>query len=288
MTINLKNGLKLASVVIKIDDSNSMGRPPKLDGGRIGLTSAGLQNSNNGFEFKATVTTSNFTPQQMKENTVRCIQLCQFNNLDKTWAGRKDSDGMVDFSLVPPVQMKWLIDATTGMTNTDRGGEALDYPYCSLADKTTTEGAMYIAETSDSPYDFIGVDHTNKKTKRRNYVWAYGSDILFLTYAVFVHKTGEREPLMGCQWLLHRSGLWKHREGKPKLQQYHNYYDILDKNVKLKDTDPLYKLLVNPGSTPVANTLINNVLWFEGDVAGGKLDVLENWWGNFDKDFWID
>jgi hypothetical protein len=263
--IDLKYGLKIAEVSLSPTlpaGNGSLGFEPVTGGGKGVAHLISSFAVAPAFKLTAAVKTANFTPQALKENDVRCIQLLQHAYHKWTFAGMKDSDGTIDYEYNSGLCGPWLIDADTDKLNT----RALDYPYSSLSPARKV-GSTYILDFDDSPADNIALDMLNGDTKKWNYLWRFQSKMLLHAYVVFVHKSGEREPLAGCTWEFTRDLTVHWRDGKPQPQgrtiestadsRYVSEPKVINAEVVFPSSDPLYRLMVTPAGRSVANIVDN-------------------------------
>jgi hypothetical protein len=172
-----------------------------------------------------------------------------------------------------------LADCLTNPTAT----AAVNFPFY---DSTTTDRLKtdYFLLMNDSPGFNSNTDEMNTKTNRWNYLWRFRSEANFLTYVVFVHKDGTREPLEGWEWTLSRLIQLRWRGGK---QQIFNQMSLLKPAAKgVELTNDIRKvLLIDPTGLRVANVEGNkaqqnfrtpnaDVFFMEDDKYSAEVDPL--------------
>jgi len=289
-SFNLKNNLVLSNVTVGTSVTGATGshsfelgfnRKGKLRASASSFVSSDGKPTVAAFQFLPSVIAQNVTPQMMSDNDVRVIQFCKISYYSVSYAGRKDSDGMVDWVFRGPVLDKWHLDCLTNFSATS----ALNYPYYDIASTVRFESG-YFPIVNDTPSVILDLDIRNSKTDRWNYLWSFSSKTEFVSYVVFIHKTGEREPLKGVRWSLDRSIDLKWSKETARVTSFRNNLGIVDKELVLKSGNELYDIMVNPGATPVINIESNNAISSLNNSPAIQYIEYNNWFPSVDADFW--
>ena len=204
----LKNGLVVKSVnfaaprrntspTVRFDNHTDISRMPVLK------FSSGEEDASGtlvrlGFTISALVDCQGFSPQVLRDNSVRLMQMVTIKNFTVEFAGRKRSDGFLSYSFSGRLK-NLLLDCITNPS----ANAAVNFPFYNNS-PTTLTGQQYFALMSDTPGFNSNTDERNTRTDRWNYLRRFKSEAEFLTYVVFVHKDGTREPLEGWTWTLSR------------------------------------------------------------------------------------
>lgn len=165
-----------------------------------------------GYAISALCKTPGFTDAQMRENDIRFMQLVQISEFSVVFAGRKSADGMLGYSFTGPMLQTLMLDCVTNPTATAAVSPPFYHPAASAR-----IGKSYFPSMSDTPGFRSPTDEVNSKTGRWNYLQRFRSKAEFLSYAVFVHKDGTREPLEGWEWSLERLVELRWRNGVPQV-----------------------------------------------------------------------
>src|SRR5262249_37624445 len=155
-------------------------------------------------------------------------------------------------------------------------------------------------KTVDAPRTTIALDIENSATKKSNYLHLFESEILFHTFAVFVHKNGEREPLAGSTWHLRRELKVHWRNAAPQREtlpgdwmtesssasRYVSELTMKTPEFMFESSDDPYKLMVAPTGTPVSTLVMNPP--FLKSSPDFSYSESQHYPKDFDPYFWMD
>lgn len=207
-----------------------------------------------GYDISAIASTNGFSSQQMRENDVRFMQLVTIKNYSVDFAGRKSSDGMLSYSFRGGAT-NILLDCVTNQAAT----AAVNFPFFNSA-VTERLKTDYFTMMSDTPGFVSNTDERNSRTDRWNYLMRFRSEAEFLSYLVFVHKDGTREPLEGWAWTLERLIILRWRGGQPQIYNQMSYLKPDTRKTILTSGDIRWVILISPATVNIANVVTNNAL----------------------------
>jgi hypothetical protein len=234
-----------------------------------------------GFTISALVNCQGFSRQALQDNSVRLMQMVTIQNFTVEFAGRKRSDGFLSYSFSGGLK-SLLLDCVTNPSAT----AAVNFPFYNNS-PTTLTGHQYFAMLSDTPGFNSTTDERNTRTDRWNYLRRFRSEAEFLSYVVFVHRDGTREPLEGWTWTLSRLVELRFRQNRPQLFNVFTDLKPAASGTVLAPSDPRFVLMVTPGTTAVVNVLGNQAqLNFRND-SNVSFAEHDTWQGDVDEFFFV-
>lgn len=235
-----------------------------------------------GYQISAMVKMQGFSQQRMQENDCRLMQLVEIKSFAVDYAGRKNADGMISWKFNGNITNKILLDC---VTRPDLSG-AVNFPFYN-ASPTSRLATDYFALMSDTPGFRSTTDEWNTKTDRWNYLWRFRSEAEFLTYVMFVHKDGKREPLEGWSWTLTREVHLRWRSGKPWIYNISSRLKPADTGTVLPTGTQKRALLIDPTGMKIANIVGNNAQ--QGFRTSTDVDFTErdSYADGVDELFWV-
>lgn len=290
---NLRNGLVVDEIRFAAPKTNTSptatfvahenaGRTPVLKFTTSSDTDSRGDALSNGYSISALCKTR-FSPQQLRDNDIRFMQIVEISEFSVWYAGRKSADGMLGYAFTGNLWQTPLLDCVTRPDLSD----AVNRPYYH-GQPTDRIGTDFFPVMSDTPGLRVTTDEMNTRTKRWNYLWKFRSKAAFLSYLVFVHKDGSREPLMGWRWELERLIVLRWRGGAPQI---YNQMSLLKPEARSTIVAPgfqTHNILVNPGTMAIANIAGNAA---QSNFRSSSPDVdfkeVDYYFGDLDENFWV-
>ncbi len=212
---------------------------------------------------------------------IRFMQLAQINFYTATYAGKRSSEGMIDYAYQGNLTAGFLLDCLTN----PQGTAGVNRPFYN-AEVTGHVDQEFFPTLNDTPRMNIALNLYNGKTSRENYLWNFESSTFFVTYAVFKHKDGTIEPIEGCSWQLDRELELRWKNGSPEKKIFKSTLVIKDKKTTPDKTPVIAGLLKDSSRLEIINVATNAALAHMRSVPNIRFDEKETYWDGFIEDFW--
>ena len=212
---------------------------------------------------------------------IRFMQLAQINFYTATYAGKRSSEGMIDYAYTGNLTGRFLLDCLTN----PQGTAAVNRPFYN-AEVTGHVDQEFFPTLNDTPRMNIALNLYNGKTGRENYLWNFESSTFFVTYGVFKHKDGSIEPIEGCTWQLDRELELRWKNGAPEKKVFKSTLVIKDKKATPDKTPVIAGLLKDSSKLDIINVATNAALAHMRSVPNIRFDEMETYWDGFIEDFW--
>lgn len=206
------------------------------------------------YQVSATVTPSGFTKSQIDDNDVRFVQFCEISKWRAAYAGKKNADGMIEMTARGSLTGTRFLDCLTNSSAT----QAVNFPYYNN-EQTVRTGTAYFPMMQDTPGARLEGDMYNGKASRNNYLWTFESEADFISFLVFVHKDGSREPLEGWAWSLKRKLVLRWHDGKPQVVTQTSDLRSAASSTKLEN-DIRRAIMIKPDGVRVVNIEFNKAI----------------------------
>jgi hypothetical protein len=212
---------------------------------------------------------------------IRFMQLAFINFYRATYAGKRSSEGMVDYAYQGKLTGKFLLDCLTN----SQGTAGVNRPFYN-AEVTGHVDQEFFPTLNDTPRMNIALNLYNGKTSRENYLWDFESSTFFVAFAVFKHKDGSIEPIEGCSWQLDRELELRWKNGNPEKKLFRSNLTIKDQKITPDKAPKICEMLKNSGGMDIVNVATNAALAHMRSVPDIRFDELPNYWDGFIEDFW--
>jgi hypothetical protein len=295
VAVTLKNGIKLSTVKVNpsVKDAGGTLRfeadPLQPNGKGIAVMSASSMVDKKmaptvaAFQANGSFSASGIPAADASSVDLRFMQLAYINFYTATYAGKRSSEGMIDYAYTGNLTGKYLLDCLTNAAGT----AGVNRPFYNDEVTATQSGGGFFPTLNDTPRANIALNLYNGKTGRENYLWNFESSTYFVTYAVFKHKDGAIEPIEGCSWQLDREVELRWKDGKPVQKVFTSSLVIKEKRVTPDKTPVICKLLVDSTKLEIINVATNKALGQMRSSPGSiRFDELETYWDGFVEDFW--
>lgn len=294
--VDLKNGVKLTQASVTASANDAAGTvkfvpdPSKSLPDAMGvavMSSSSMVDINMqamvaAFQGSGLATVSGVPAADMAQIDVRFMQFAWVNYYTVTYAGKRSSEGMVDYAYTGNLTGKWMLDC---LTNT-QATAAVNRPFYN--NETTARQLPSLYPTiNDTPRANVALNLYNGKTFRENFLWLFESSTLFAAYMVFKHKSGEIEPIEGCTWQLDRELELRWKDAKPSAKTFKSTLTVKSKNVKPDKSPVLAGLCADSSKLEIINVASNAALGQMRSTPGSiRFDEMDKWWDGFADDFW--